>query len=47
VKNNKEGSIAIAKHANQITPELFTALQRLDDLSPIKPNIECFVKYVM
>jgi hypothetical protein len=45
VKNNKEDSIALSKHASEITIQLFAALQTMNDLDSIRPNIEAFIKY--
>jgi hypothetical protein len=47
MKNNKEDSAALAKHARDITEKLFDALQSLDGLDSMKSNIDDFVKYVI
>jgi hypothetical protein len=47
VKNNKEESIVLAKHASEITRQLFLALQSLDDLDSMKSIISDFVKYAI
>jgi hypothetical protein len=46
VKNNKEGSIALAKHAREKTADLFNGLKMRNDLSILKPTIEHFVEFV-
>jgi hypothetical protein len=44
VKNNKEDSVTLARHASEITPKLFAALKTRDDVDLLKPSIESFVK---
>jgi hypothetical protein len=44
VKNNKKKSIALAKHAREMTFKLVEALQTRNDLDSLKPSIEDFVK---
>jgi hypothetical protein len=44
VKNHKEESIALAKHAREMTFKLVDALQTRNDLDSLKPSIEHFVK---
>jgi hypothetical protein len=44
VKNNKEESITLAKHAREMTFQLVDALQIRNDLDSLKPSIEDFVK---
>jgi hypothetical protein len=46
VENNKEGSIALAEHAREMTFKLVDALKSCSDLDSIKPSIEHFVKSV-
>jgi hypothetical protein len=46
VKNNKEDSIALAKHAREKTADLFDGLKMRSDLSILKPTIEHFVEFV-
>jgi hypothetical protein len=43
VKNNKEGSIALAKHAKEMSSKLVDALQARNDLDSLKPSIINFV----
>jgi hypothetical protein len=42
VKNNKEESIALAKHTREMTSKLVDALQAWSDLDSPKPSIEDF-----
>jgi hypothetical protein len=42
VKNNKEESIALAKHAREMTFKLVDVLQTRDDLDSLKPSTEDF-----
>jgi hypothetical protein len=44
VRNNKEESIALAKHTREMTFKLVDALQTRNDLNSLKPRIEDFVK---
>jgi hypothetical protein len=46
MKNNKEDSAALAKHALEITTKLFDGLQSLDHLESLKSSIDDFVEYV-
>jgi hypothetical protein len=46
VKNNKKDSIALAKHAREVTANLFDALKMRNDLGSLKPAIEHFVEFV-
>jgi hypothetical protein len=47
VKNNKEDSTALAKHASEITLKLFRTLETRDDLDSLKSSIGQFVEYVV
>jgi hypothetical protein len=47
MKNNKEDSAALAKHARDITEKLFDALKSLDDLDSMRSNLDDFVKCVI
>jgi hypothetical protein len=44
VKNNKEESIALAKHAREMTFKRVDALKSRNDLDSLKPSIEGFLK---
>jgi hypothetical protein len=43
-QNNKEESIALAKHARDMTFKLFDPLKSCNHLDSLKPSIEHFVK---
>jgi hypothetical protein len=45
--DNKEASIALARHASQITIRLFLTLKWLHDLDSMQSNIEQFVECVL
>jgi hypothetical protein len=44
MKNNKEESIALARHARETTSKLFDTLQARNDLDSLKPSIEGFAE---
>jgi hypothetical protein len=44
MKNNKEESIALAKHAREMTSKLVDALQARNDLDSFKPSIKEFAE---
>jgi hypothetical protein len=44
MKNNKEESIALAKHAREMTSKLFDTLQARNDLDSLEPGIEEFTE---
>jgi hypothetical protein len=44
VKNNEQESIALAKHAREMTVQLVDALKGRNDLDSLKPKIEDFFK---
>jgi hypothetical protein len=44
VKNNKEESAALAKHASDIATMLFAALRSLNQVDPMEADIKQFVE---
>jgi hypothetical protein len=44
MKNNKEESIALAKHARKMTFKLVDVLKSRNDLDSLKPRIEDFLE---
>jgi hypothetical protein len=47
VKNNKEDSLALAKHAREMTSKLLEVLKTRNDLDSLKPTLEQFAELVV